>query len=141
MSKLTARSGSGASKPASAAVAPYADRFATFDEGEIVPGITVVKLPGHSPGHSGFRIADGGQSLLVWGGIAHVPDLRRPDVGMVFDADPDLAIRTRRAVFAEAASTRELVAGMHLLFPGFAHVLAEDDAYRLVPIMWSSNLA
>lgn len=128
---------------ARAAIAPYADRFATFDEGEIVPGITVVKLPGHSPGHSGFRIADGGESLLVWGDIAHVPDLqsRRPDVGMVFDADPDLAIRTRRAVFAEAASTRELVAGMHLLFPGFAHVLAEDDAYRLVPIMWSSHLA
>jgi glyoxylase-like metal-dependent hydrolase (beta-lactamase superfamily II) len=127
---------------ARAAIAPYADRFTTFEGGEPAPGITVVPLPGHSPGHSGFRIADGGQSLLIWGDVAHVPDLqsRRPDIGMVFDADPQQATRTRLAAFAEAAASRELVAGMHLLFPGFAHVAKDGDAYRLVPLMWSPSL-
>ncbi len=145
LSEVVAAGAPDAAKPvfamAQAAIAPYADRFATFEDGAVVPGITVVPLPGHSPGHSGFRIADGGESLLVWGDVVHVPDLQspRPDVGMVFDADPDLAIRTRRAAFAQAAETRELVAGMHLLFPGFAHVQADGDAFRLAPIMWSAN--
>ena len=128
---------------ARAAIAPYADRFTTFEAGELAPGITVVPLPGHSPGHSGFRIADDGQSLLIWGDVAHVPDLqsRRPDVGMVFDADPDLATHTRRAALAQAAASRELVAGMHLLFPGLAHVASDGDGYRLVPLMWSPTLS
>src|SRR5207249_11539918 len=79
---------------ARAAIAPYGDRFDLFEGGEVVSGITVIPLPGHSPGHSGFRIQDGGQSLLRWGDVTHVPDLqsRRPDVGVIFDADPDLAM-------------------------------------------------
>lgn len=36
-------------------------------EAEVLPGITSVPLPGHTPGHTGFRIADGDESLLVWG--------------------------------------------------------------------------
>jgi glyoxylase-like metal-dependent hydrolase (beta-lactamase superfamily II) len=127
---------------ARAAIAPYGDRFSTFNDGEVAPGIAAVPLPGHSPGHCGFRIADGGQTLLIWGDVVHVPDLQAelPDIGMVFDADADLAIATRRRAFADAAATRELVAGMHLLFPGFAHVAVSGEGYRLVPPMWSPAL-
>jgi glyoxylase-like metal-dependent hydrolase (beta-lactamase superfamily II) len=120
-------------------VAPYGERFSTFEGGEITAGITVVPLPGHTPGHSGFRIHDGGHSLLIWGDVSHVPDLqsRRPDVGMVFDADPVEARATRRAAFVAAADSGELIGGMHLLFPGFIHVARDGDVFRFVPLMWS----
>ncbi|MDB5402312.1 MAG: beta-lactamase [Rhodopila sp.] len=125
---------------ARAALAPYGERFSTCEGGEVAPGITAVPLPGHSPGHCGFRVVGAGQSLLIWGDIVHVPDLqcRRPEVGLVFDDDPTLAAATRRQALTAAAEARELVAGMHLLFPGFAHVTAEGGAFRSVPLMWSA---
>jgi hypothetical protein len=39
-----------------------------------------------------------------------------------------------------AASERLLVTGMHLHFPGFAHVVREGDGYRLVPEAWVQAL-
>ena len=33
-------------------------------EREIVPGISIVDLTGHTPGHIGVRVEDGGQSLI-----------------------------------------------------------------------------
>lgn len=44
----------------------------TAGEVEVFPGITSVPLPGHTPGHMGFRIADGNESLLVWGDVVQV---------------------------------------------------------------------
>ena len=77
-------------------------------------------------------------SLLVWGDICHVPDIqvRRPEVTMVFDADPEAAINTRRRTFDMVSSDKVLVAGMHLHFPGFSHVIANRAGYRMVPESW-----
>ena len=116
--------------------AAYAGRFGTFDgPAELAPGITPVPLPGHSPGHTGFRIANGGRLLLIWGDVVHVPAIQfaRPEVGMIFDADAPLAQQTRRDVFAAVAASGEPVAGMHLQYPGFARLVAEGDAYRCEP--------
>ena len=127
---------------ARAVATAYAGRFETFDAGQPVePGITPVPLPGHSPGHTGYRIADGGQALLIWGDVVHVPELQcaRPEVGMVFDADFDLAQRTRRDAFAAAAASGEAVAGMHMPFPGFAHVAEAGQGYALHPIASDSG--
>ena len=121
---------------ARAVQAAYAGRFDTFDgSAELAPGITPVALPGHSPGHTGFRIADGGYSLLIWGDVVHVPAIQfgHPDVGMIFDADAPLAERTRRDAFAAAAASGEPIAGMHLHHPGFAKVVAEGTGYRFEP--------
>ncbi|MFN7000506.1 MAG: MBL fold metallo-hydrolase, partial [Elioraea tepidiphila] len=48
--------------------APYQGRITQFAPGaEIVPGVTAVATPGHSPGHTSFLIADGGAQLMVIG--------------------------------------------------------------------------
>jgi glyoxylase-like metal-dependent hydrolase (beta-lactamase superfamily II) len=124
------------------ALAPYAGRIRALKEGEVFPGVTAVPLPGHTPGHTGFALASGGRSLLIWGDIIHVQELQvpRPDVVMAVDVAPGRAAETRRRVFDRVAADRQAVAGMHLHFPGFAHVARDGAGYRLVPDAWSMDL-
>jgi glyoxylase-like metal-dependent hydrolase (beta-lactamase superfamily II) len=121
---------------------PYRDRMAPFTQGEVFPGVTAVPLPGHTPGHTGFMVASGGKSLLIWGDIVHVPEVQiaRPEVTMKVDTDPALAIATRRRILDQVATDRLAIAGMHLHFPAFAHVAREGSGYRLVPDAWTLDL-
>ena len=118
--------------------APYSSRLRAFAEPDPVPGITAVKLPGHTPGHTGYRVGAGEDQLLIWGDIFHVPDVqsRRPDVGVMYDIDGPAAIATRRAILAQVADEGTLVAGMHLHFPAFIRIMREGDAYAVRPIAW-----
>ncbi|MFV0297325.1 MAG: MBL fold metallo-hydrolase [Hyphomicrobiaceae bacterium] len=124
-------------------VAPYRDRLKTFSrEGEILPGITAVPLPGHTPGHTGYLISSGGENLLVWGDTVHMPEVQvpRPEVAMVVDTDPEAARTMRKRTFERVAAERLLVTGMHLHFPGFAHIARDGDGFRLVPEPWQQSL-
>ena len=127
---------------ARAQLAPYRDRVRTFTQGEVFPGVTAVPLPGHTPGHSGFLVASGNQSLLIWGDIVHVQELQvpRPEVTMAVDVDPSQAQATRRRLFDRVVADRQAVAGMHLHFPALAHLARDGDGYRLVPDAWSLDL-
>ena len=127
---------------AAAALAPYDGRVTRFTGGEPVPGIAAESLPGHTPGHTVYRIAGDEGGLLIWGDIMHLPDVqsRFPGVTMAFDVDPIQAEATRRRVFERAARERLLVAGMHMHFPGFAHVTVAGDGYALVPAQWTPGL-
>jgi glyoxylase-like metal-dependent hydrolase (beta-lactamase superfamily II) len=107
-----------------------------------LPGITLVPEPGHTPGHSGWLIASGNESLLIWGDIVHMPGIqfRRPDAGITFDVDGAQAIATRRRIMDMAATDRLLVAGMHLDFPCFGHVARENEGYAFIPDVWTPSL-
>jgi glyoxylase-like metal-dependent hydrolase (beta-lactamase superfamily II) len=116
-------------------LAPYRDRVRLFRDGEVMPGVRALPLPGHTPGHSGYIIGSGNETLLIWGDIVHLPDVQvaRPDIAVVLDTDRDAAIATRKRVLAIAATERLLVAGMHLHFPGFAYVVREGGTFALEP--------
>ena len=122
--------------------APYRDRTRTFTGGEVLPGVTALPIPGHTPGHTGYLIESSGQRLLIWGDVVHMPEVQvpRPEVAMVVDTDPTAAVASRRRIFDLAASERLLVTGMHLHFPGFAHVVREAAGYRLVPEAWQQGM-
>jgi glyoxylase-like metal-dependent hydrolase (beta-lactamase superfamily II) len=122
--------------------APYLTRMRTFTKGEVFPGVTALPIPGHTPGHTGYLIESGGERLLIWGDVVHMPEVQvpRPEVSMVVDTDPAGAATSRRRIFDMAASERLLVTGMHLHFPGFAHVAREGANYRLVPEAWRQTL-
>jgi glyoxylase-like metal-dependent hydrolase (beta-lactamase superfamily II) len=122
---------------------PYRGQLRAIRAGEVFPGVTAVPIPGHTPGHTAYLIADGGESLLVWGDTVHVPEIqvRDPGVTLDFDSDPDAAAATRRRVFDMVSADRTLVGGMHVHFPGFAHVVRRGDGgYELVPEAWSPVL-
>src|ERR1700761_1092021 len=120
-------------------MAPYHNRMRTFDGAvEVFPGVTSVPLHGHTPGHTGYMIASGGKSLLIWGDIIHVPEVQvpRPEVTMAFDTDPNAAAATRKRVFDMVTNDRQLIAGMHVHFPGFAHLVKQGDNYLMLPEPW-----
>ena len=124
-------------------MAPYKDRMRTFSgEGEVLPGITAIPRPGHTPGHTTYLIASGNDQLLVWGDVVHIPEVQtaRPEACMVYDTDPAQAEASRRAVFDMVATDRLLVTGMHLHFPGFSRLLRDGDGYRLIPAAWEHAL-
>jgi glyoxylase-like metal-dependent hydrolase (beta-lactamase superfamily II) len=121
---------------------PYKQRWRTFTHGEVFPGVTAIPRPGHTPGHTTFLVSSGQQQLLIWGDTVHVPEVQtaRPEVCMEFDTDKDAAAVARRRVFDMAASDRLLVTGMHLHFPGFAHLARRGSAFQLIPEPWQQAL-
>jgi glyoxylase-like metal-dependent hydrolase (beta-lactamase superfamily II) len=127
-------------KTAQDALAPYAGRIRKLKHGqEALPGIMCHHLPGHTPGHSGWRIHSGNDQLLIWGDVVHLPGIqfRHPEAGLNFDIDSDLARTSRRGVFQMAASDKILVAGMHLDFPTFGHVVKAGSGFAFVPKVWA----
>jgi len=122
------------------ALAPYAGRIRAFTEGEVFPGVTAMPLPGHTPGHTGYLVQSGGERLLVWGDVVHLPGIQfaDPRAGMVFDTDSEAARRTRMEILASAESDRFAIAGIHLDFPTFGHVIRAGEGYGFVPEVWST---
>ncbi|MFM0592434.1 MBL fold metallo-hydrolase, partial [Paraburkholderia dilworthii] len=102
----------------------YRDKLRTFNEGEVLPGIRAMSLPGHTEGHSGYLLESRDQGLLVWGDIVHFPhiQIKRPDVSIAFDQDPTLAATTRSRLLDRVSSEGLLIAGMHLGELGFARI-------------------
>jgi hypothetical protein len=59
---------------------------------------------------------------------------------MAVDVDPARAVATRRAILERTAADRQAIAGMHVHFPAFAHVVRQGDGYRLLQDAWSTDL-
>jgi glyoxylase-like metal-dependent hydrolase (beta-lactamase superfamily II) len=143
---LDSAAGTGADQPsidlARHAIAPYRERMRVIEAGDVMPGISAVFLPGHTPGHTGYRIGDHGASVLIWGDLVNQPVVQCafPEAGFFSDADSALAVRTRKDMLSKAAEENLLVAGMHIEFPGFAKVVREGAGYRLVPAQWAACL-
>jgi glyoxylase-like metal-dependent hydrolase (beta-lactamase superfamily II) len=105
------------------------------DGDEVVPGITAVSTPGHTPGHMAFRITDGGQSSLILGdaiGNAHLA-LARPDWVSPADQDGEMGIATRMALLEELASSGETMVGFHLPEGGIGTITAADEGFTFDP--------
>lgn len=117
----------------------YSGRVEMFgDNTDLGAGITTIAMPGHTPGHSGVRVSDGSDQLIVWGDSTAVASLQfsHPDAGIAFDADGNLAAATRRRVLDMVATDRVAVAGTHLPFPGIGHVEERDGTFAWVPEEW-----
>jgi glyoxylase-like metal-dependent hydrolase (beta-lactamase superfamily II) len=109
----------------------------TFTPGvTLTSGIETVALPGHTAGHTAYRIHSGGKTLLIWGDVVHVGRVQMadPEIAIKFDSNQQQAIRSRLAIFADAANTQELVAGAHLPFPGIGRVRQAGTAWTWMPV-------
>lgn len=115
------------------------DKLKTFSSAEQVlfPGITAVHAPGHTPGHTVFRVESEGKRLLVWGDLAHNIRLQTavPTAFPVFDFEPAVAVATRLGWMEKAAAENLWVAGMHLPFPGIGRFeKLEGQGFRFLPL-------
>ena len=129
--------GAGAFQAARATLEMFGERVVPIQgDGDVPGGMRSMELPGHTPGHTGFVVADGDESMLIWGDIVHAPPIQfaRPEVTIGFDVDPDQARETRARVYDMVATDAIPVAGMHLAFPGIGRVVASGDAYAFEPL-------
>ena len=125
------------------AIKPYAHRLKPLPKkGEIASGVTVISLPGHTAGHTGYLFSSGKDQMLVWGDIVHNAALQfaRPEITLAFDTDQQQAAQARKRAFDMAATDRLLVAGMHLPWPGIGYVEKSGELYRYHPDFWSTRL-
>jgi glyoxylase-like metal-dependent hydrolase (beta-lactamase superfamily II) len=127
-------------KVAQDAAAPYiaAGKWKPYEGmDEIVPGIAPYAIPGHTPGHTGYMISSKGQSLLVWGDVAHVGAVQmpHPEVSIVFDSDSESAVKTREALLVKLAADKTMIAAAHMPFPGLGRIRKADTGvgYDWVP--------
>lgn len=111
----------------------YAGKVRFLNGDKIAEGILPVFLPGHTPGHTGFRIDADDESLLIWGDTVHYPHIQsaQPAVSILFDTDPTQARETREKIMEKAVSEKLTIAGMHLSQAGFARVFRDVGGYRI----------
>jgi glyoxylase-like metal-dependent hydrolase (beta-lactamase superfamily II) len=98
-----------------AAVAP---RWKAADGGDtIAPGINVVAMPGHTPGHAGVVISSGDARAFILGdGISCPAQLTETEWSGQGDVDPKLARRMQESLAQEMEGTGALLGASH--FPG-----------------------
>lgn len=111
----------------------YAGRIRPAPAGKVRPGISLIPLPGHTFGHSGYLIEGQDESLLLWGDALHLSDLQAcdPDIGFVYDFDAATALASRRGILERAAHENWLVSGGHV--EGFRRVAKKGAGYELQP--------
>jgi glyoxylase-like metal-dependent hydrolase (beta-lactamase superfamily II) len=120
-------------------VAPYikAGRFKTFSANEqLIPGITSMATPGHTPGHTSFLVESQSNALLVWGDIIHVApiQLQNPKASVEYDNNPLSAQRYRRELLDLAAKKHYVVGAAHIAFPGLGRIRKNKHTYDWIPV-------
>lgn len=123
---------------------PYvkAGKVRTFEFGkELFPGVLPIASPGHTPGHSFYKVSSKGESILFWGDIIHsVPvQFAHTDVTIVYDVNSKEAALSRKKAFADAAKNKYWVASDHISFPGIGHIAAEGTGYKWFPVNYSTS--
>jgi glyoxylase-like metal-dependent hydrolase (beta-lactamase superfamily II) len=120
------------------AIRPYDGRIRRFDglrEVEVIPGVTSMPAPGHTPGHVSFRITSQNQSMLIWGDITHqnLIQLARPRWRVGVDVDRDAGVASRVRTLELLAAERILAGGVHVPWPGVGRVLRDGEGFAWVP--------
>jgi glyoxylase-like metal-dependent hydrolase (beta-lactamase superfamily II) len=92
-------------------------------EQEIAPGVRLLPLPGHTPGHMGVAFTSGQETGIYVGDmIHHVLQVEHPEWSPTFDVLPQMSRVTRQALLDRARREHSLVLAYHLPFPGIGHI-------------------
>jgi glyoxylase-like metal-dependent hydrolase (beta-lactamase superfamily II) len=104
-------------------------RLIDMDEA-ILPALTAVPLPGHTPGQIGLLIESGDEKLIHLADLLHSPmQFAHPEWSPTFDADTSISVPTRRAALGRAAKEDMLALFYHLTFPGLGRVRRAGEAF------------
>ncbi len=104
---------------------PYQKQLVLLDYDQPVApyGLVPLYYPGHTPGHTVFRLKKGGTTIYFVGDIVHAADLqiRHPDFCARFDMDPATAVKSRRELLEKA----DLWYGAHIPAPGIVRITTD----------------
>jgi glyoxylase-like metal-dependent hydrolase (beta-lactamase superfamily II) len=101
----------------------------------IMPGLTAVPIPGHTPGQIASLIESGGEKLIHLADLLHSPmQFAYPEWSPRFDADPTISVPTRQELLQRAADENMLAFFYHLPFPGLGRVSRADRGFAWEPV-------
>ena len=87
--------------------------------------VTAIPTPGHTPGSMTLAIVSGGQRALIMSDVFHNPaQVTETDWVFSFDADPALAVQTRKSMVERAEAEDATIAICHTT--GFGKVVRID---------------
>jgi glyoxylase-like metal-dependent hydrolase (beta-lactamase superfamily II) len=109
-----------------------AGRFELLEgEGEIVPGISIVRTPGHTPHHQSVLVRSAGETACYLGDLAptaaHLP---LPWI-MGYDVEPLVTLEAKRALLPRALGERWLLVFTHDPVVPWGHAVAEGKGMAL----------
>lgn len=97
---------------------------------QIMPGLTAVPIPGHTPGQIALVLESEGEKLIHLADLIHSPiQFAHPEWSPAFDTDTSVSVPTRRAALARAADDAILALFYHLTFPGVGRVRRAGQAF------------
>lgn len=111
-------------------------KIRTFEPGSpITSAIRAVPLSGHTPGHTGYEITSGGQTLLVIGDSLHSSwvSVGRPDLANDWDSDKATGARTRSELLDRAATQNLRLYAEHFPYPGVGRITRSGGGYVWAP--------
>ena len=120
-----------------ALVSTLKPKVAAFEPGaDLIPGtVKAVELKGHTPGHSGYLIGAGADSVLVFGDAMHsyVVSVRKPFWEVAFDGDKKVGAATRTMLVNRSAATGQRLYAEHFPFPGIGKIVKDPNGAHWQP--------
>ncbi|MDQ7024921.1 MAG: MBL fold metallo-hydrolase [Anaerolineae bacterium] len=108
------------------------DKFAFVDDGdEVIAGVTVVLIPGHTLGQTGLLVESNGERFIHVADLLHQTfQFAHTDWHFAFDSDGTMASKTRADMLERCATENLLAMFYHLPFPGIGHVKKDGAVYQ-----------
>ncbi|MEM8796410.1 MAG: MBL fold metallo-hydrolase [Pseudomonadota bacterium] len=105
------------------------------DNATVADGIQAHPTPGHSPGHTAFHVSSGNDQTMIIGDAIIVPALFLANIDwqLVFDADKDLATKTRKSLLDRVIADNMTIAGYHFGFPNSGKLTKDGKSYVFNP--------
>jgi len=101
------------------------------DEGAIGDHVRILPTPGHTPGHSAFRLGRGKDDAVFSGDLVHSPlQARYPEMSMKFDVDPAAAAKTRRSFLERYCDTDTVCCTAHFPSPSVGKIRRWGDGFK-----------
>lgn len=118
-------------------LSPIKDRMNFLEkESEILPGVSIIAAPGHTPGHIVVSFSSDNKYLCYTSDTVLYPlHLEYPDWLSVYDILPDKAEISKRKIFNLVADRKALVIGQHFVpFPSLGSVVKKENGWLFQPI-------
>lgn len=107
----------------------------TDQEDEILPGVSVLLTPGHTPGHMAVTFTSQDETLVYIGdAVLHPIHLEHPNWLPVFDILPQAASMSKHRLFDLVSEPDSWVIGQHIPpFPSLGHIHKKDTGWKWQP--------
>jgi glyoxylase-like metal-dependent hydrolase (beta-lactamase superfamily II) len=112
-----------------------ADRFAFVEgETEVVPGVSVLVTPGHTPHHQSVLVTSGGETACYLGDVvptmAHLP---LPWI-MGYDVEPLVTLESKRSLLQRAVEERWMLISTHDATTAWGFAVSDGKHVALEPV-------